>query len=361
VSPVTVPDARADVTGVAGRPRERSRRRVATLAIPLAHSALAVLSPLAVLAGSAGTAVAQDRPQAGWAPATVPMEPIRIAPRTWYVRGDLGPVSHANQGFNANAGFVVTDEGVVVFDTLGTPALGAALLARIRKITPQPVRHVVISHYHADHFYGAQVFADAGAEIWAHRLGRDYLATDAPLARLAERRASLAPWVTERARLVPATRWIDAQTTFRLGGVTFRLMPAGPAHTVEDLMMWVEEEGVLFAGDLLFGGRIPFVGDADTRGWLAALDALVARAPRLMVGGHGDASDDAARDIVLTRDYLRYLREQMGQAVEELIGFEAAYARTNWSRFSGLPAFEAANRRNAYNVFLQREGEALGR
>ena len=75
--------------------------------------------------------------------------------------------------------------------------------------------------------------------------------------------------------------------------------------------------------------------------------------------GHGPASSDAAADIALTRDYLRYLRQQMGEAVEDFAAFDEAYAKTDWSRFSMLPAFEAANRRNAYNTFLLMERESL--
>ncbi|MBW7926434.1 MAG: MBL fold metallo-hydrolase, partial [Burkholderiaceae bacterium] len=196
------------------------------------------------------------------APVSVEVAPQRVSDRVWYVQGDSGMVSLRNEGFNSNAGFVVTDDGVVVFDALGTPALGAALLGRIREITKQPVRRVVVSHYHSDHFYGLQAFQEAGAEVWAHRAVRDYLATDAPGERLAERRASLAPWVTDEARIVAPDRLVDGETVFRLGGLTFRLLPAGPAHTTEDMMMLVEEEGVLFAGDLVFAGRVPFVGDA---------------------------------------------------------------------------------------------------
>lgn len=291
---------------------------------------------------------------------TVDLTPRQLTPRVWYVEGDTGAVSLRNQGFMSNAGFVVTGDGVVVFDALGTPALGAALLAQVRRITDSPVRLVVVSHYHADHFYGVQAFKEAGAEILAHRAVRDYLASEAPQLRLAERRQSLAPWVTASARIVPPDRYVDGDTSFRMGGLTFRLIAAGPAHTAEDLMMLVEEEGVLFAGDLMFAGRVPFVGDADTRAWLAALDRLAAGEPRIVVTGHGPASTDAARDLVMTRDYLRFLRHEMGRAVDELLDFDEAYDRTDWSRFAGLPAFDAANRRNAYNVFLSMQREALG-
>jgi glyoxylase-like metal-dependent hydrolase (beta-lactamase superfamily II) len=341
-----------------------TRRRARCVAAWIVWLAVAML--LAAVAGHGagrigGGAGAVGEHAAAPAPVTVPIEPVRLSARSWYVQGDPGMVSPRNQGFNSNAGFVVTDDGVVVFDTLGTPALGAELLKRIRAITDQPIRHVVISHYHSDHFYGSQAFKAAGAEIWAHRLGRDYLATDAPRARLEERRRSLSPWVTGSARIVPADRWIDTETAFALGGLTFRLIPVGPAHTPEDLMMLVEEEGVLFAGDLMFAGRVPFVGDADSRGWLAAIEALIARRPTQVVGGHGPASTDAARDLALTRDYLSFLREQMARAVDDMIGFEEAYQRVDWSRFASLPAFDAANRRNAYNTYLAMEREALTR
>lgn len=295
------------------------------------------------------------------APLSVKVVPQRLSARAWFVQGDAGPVSRANEGFNSNAGFVVTDEGVVVFDALGSPALGAELLAQIRRITPLPVRRVIVSHYHADHVYGLQPFKAAGAEIWAQGHVREYLASEAPAARLQERRESLAPWVDRNTALVPPDRYLDGDTAFRLGGLTFRVLTVGPAHTAEDLMLLVEEEGVLFAGDLMFAGRVPFVGDADSRAWLASLRRLVGMNPRVVVGGHGPASADAARDLALTRDYLAFVRAEMGRAVEQMLPFDEAYAATDWSRFRDLPAFEAANRRNAYNTYLRMEQEALGK
>jgi glyoxylase-like metal-dependent hydrolase (beta-lactamase superfamily II) len=264
--------------------------------------------------------------------------------------------SAANRGHTSNAGFVVTPEGVVVFDALGTPVLGREFLEAIRRITPAPIRRVVVSHYHADHFYGLAPFKDAGAEIWAHAAARGFLGSEAAKLRLAERQQSLAPWVGADMRLVPADRWLEGETAFRMGGLGFRVFPVGPAHTPEDLAMFVEEEGLLFVGDLMFAGRIPFVGDADSKAWIAAIDRIVKFNPKVMVGGHGDVSRDAAADLRMTRDYLVYLREKMGKAADELEDFEVAYAKTDWSRFAHLPAFEAANRRNAYNTYIRMQG-----
>jgi len=284
------------------------------------------------------------------------LDPVAVSKSVYFVRGESALPSLANRGFTSNAGFAVTKDGVVVFDALGTPVLGQELLEAIRKITLAPIRRVIVSHYHADHFYGLPALKAAGAEIWAHGAARAYLASEAPRLRLEERRKSLAPWIDERMRLVPADRWLEKDETFALGGLTFRVFRVGPAHTAEDLAMLVEEESVLFAGDLVFAGRVPFVGDADSKAWIEAIDKVVKLGPKVVVGGHGDASRDAAADLAMTRDYLSYLRQKMGEAANELVDFDEAYAKTDWSRFSGLPAFEAANRRNAYNTYIRMQG-----
>lgn len=288
------------------------------------------------------------------------LAPVRVAKHVWYVRGDPGMASAANRGFNSNAGFVVTRDSVVVIDALGTPPLGEALLAAIRTVSDKPVRRVILTHYHADHFYGLPAFKAAGAEVWAHRAGRAYFTSGEAAARLAQRRQDLFPWVDDTTRLVEADRWLDGDTTFEEGGLHFQVRFVGPAHSSEDLMVSVDEDGVVFCGDLIFAGRVPFVGNADSRRWLAAIDRLAALKPKILVTGHGAHATDAAADLALTRDYLTYLRAQMGKAVDEMTPFDEAYARTDWTRFSTLPAFEAANRINAYGTYLTLERESLG-
>lgn len=289
----------------------------------------------------------------------ITLQAQQVAKRSWFFQGEAGMASAANKGFMSNAGFVVTDEGIVVFDALGTPALGEAMVAAIRRVSTAPIVRVVVSHYHADHVYGLQALKRAGAQIWAHRLADDYFASGIAAERLEQRKRDLHPWVDERTRLERPDVRLEGSTDFRLGGVTFRIVYSGGAHAPDDLMMLVVEERVLFAGDLVFAGRVPFVGTADSAGWLRALDTIIPMKPLVVVPGHGPASRDVERDLALTRDYLAYLRATMGKAVADLDTFDEAYARTDWSRFASLPAFEAANRINAYGTYLLMEQEAL--
>lgn len=310
-----------------------------------------------------GVQIAQARETPGYRAISVPVIPEKISEHVWFVRGLTGMVSSINEGFNSNAAFVVTDQGVVVFDALGTAALGYELRRQIELITDKPIVKVVISHYHSDHFYGLEAFRSNPQgdppEILAHRAVAAYLQTPAPAARLVERRQSLAPWVTQQTRVIAPDRYIDSRESFTLGGVRFELRPAGPGHTPEDLTMLVQPDGVLMVGDLVVAGRIPFVGEADSGSWLEAIDHLSDAAPQVIVPGHGPVSHHAVADLDLTRQYLTFVREAMARAVDELQSFDEAYAMTDWSRFEKLPAFTGANRINAYNVYLQMEQKTL--
>jgi len=288
---------------------------------------------------------------------TVPMKAVRVGSHSYFVQGLPGAASSENQGFMSNAGFVVTREGVVVFDALASPPLAEKLVGLIRQITTQPIKRVIVSHYHADHFYGLQVFKALGAEIWAHRAAEGATRTEDAALRLAQRKEALFPWVDDNTKLLEADLFLKGDTDFELGGVHFALRHVGPAHSNEDLAMMVKEDGVLYAADLVFRGRVPFVGDADSRAWIAALDKLIALKPKVLVPGHGAPSRDPRKDLIFVRDYLKYLRQEMGRAAKNFVPFEEAYEKTDWSKYRSLPAFNESNRVNAYNQYLRLEQE----
>lgn len=122
---------------------------------------------------------------------------------------------------------------VAVIDPGGSRAIGEGLYVAIRRITDKPISHVILSHMHPDHIYGAEVFAEAGAEIIADRT-------------------------------------ISGPEEIALGGATLRLQPAATAHTDNDVTVLHLESGTLFTGDLVFAGLTPSL-DGSLAGWLAGL------------------------------------------------------------------------------------------
>jgi glyoxylase-like metal-dependent hydrolase (beta-lactamase superfamily II) len=317
------------------------------------------IAAFAALACLATTAQSQSTQS----PATqeLVLVPQQIAKDVYVLLGSGEPPSHENRGFVSNAGFVVTGAGVVVFDALGSPVLGDAMIRAIRRVTGEPIRRLIISHYHADHFYGAGNFQRIGAQVWANRRGREYLSSPIAQARFNQRVAELGADVPAEMRLTEADRWLNLdrgrRVRFAMGRYHFVIIGAS-GHSVDGITMMVEEVGVLFAGDAVFLGRVPYVGDADTLQWLETLVAIDGLHASVVVPGHG-AVTAGSNCTAPTRSYLVFLRRVMGEAANNLDDFDEAYQQTDWGPFEHWPAFNRINRLNAYGVYLQMQNTAL--
>ena len=264
-------------------------------------------------------------------PITIPLKIDQVPGKPiWYSTGNPGVPGKDNEGNTSNAGFVVTSDGVVVFDALGTPSLGWALLQEIRKVTDKKIRYVVASHYHADHIYGLQAFKDhTDAIIVAQERAGEYrdneeTADEKANQRLDQRRGALFPWVDNNTRVVPPDITFRDRMTIALGDRRLTLLYAGPAHSSSDMMMMVEPDGVLFAGDIVQNGRIP-LHEQRRR-----LDhAMAARRSTRWKSSTRNSSfpamagrrREAKQAIAFTRDYIQYVRERDGGGGAELDRF----------------------------------------
>jgi len=285
---------------------------------------------------------------------SVEVKAEKFGQNSYYIPGRSGAATEY-EGFISNAGFVVTEEGVIVFDALGTPSLANAMLQEIKKVTDKPIKLLISSHYHADHIYGLQVFKNEGAEIWAPKGVYNYLDSENSKNLLEARRTALFPWVNEDTYLVKPDRIIEQDETFEMGGQEFLISFFGSVHSDGDLALVNKSDEVLYIGDVIFAGRVPFVGNADIKKWISTLDRMMKVKTKYLVPGHGGASEDAKETMVLTYEYLNFLIDQFTPVVEDMGEFDTAYQKIDWSKYENLPAFEEANRRNAYSAFLYLE------
>jgi len=238
------------------------------------------------------------------------------------VRTELAPGVHlfqtapyAELGLDGNSIAIITSEGVVVFDANGTPAAAAAVLAEIRKLTSQPVRYLVNSHWHWDHWYGNQVYRDAfpGLRIIAQARTRDLMAgpaiefnrpgleRDLPgyLSYLegratggdsaAARSLAIGRFFLDQKRGVrhtlPDSTFTDS-LAIRLGGREIRLLNLGRAVTPGDALLWLPAERILLAGDLIVN-PVTFALSGYPTEWLRALERVDDLDAAITVTGHG--------------------------------------------------------------------------
>jgi glyoxylase-like metal-dependent hydrolase (beta-lactamase superfamily II) len=218
---------------------------------------------------------------------------------------------------SANAGFVITERGVIVVDTLDTPERGRQLAAEIRARTEKPVLFVINTHHHYDHVFGNQAF-DAPVVANCALSGQLAQAVARDLSPLA-----IAAWVSEH----PEDRWLADDLEVVYPNVIFeqRLVIDLPptrlvlqhmgGHTPDTIVVDLPEQGVLFAGDLVFEGRVPFLRDAQIEKTLQALRQVQRLGARTIVPGHGALCDMTY--VLRFRDYVEALREKVRELVDQ--------------------------------------------
>jgi quinoprotein relay system zinc metallohydrolase 2 len=219
--------------------------------------------------------------------AAEPLPVSEIAPGIYVHAGAQEEATAANEGAIANVGFIVGEDAVMVVDTGGSRAEGGRLRAAVRRVTPRPIRYVVLTHVHPDHIFGTAAFAQDAPEIIGHaklpgalaQRGAYYLRT---LQRDLGKEAA-------GSEVVAPTRLVAKMDAIDLGGRRIVIRAHGPAHTDNDLSLYDEKTKTLWLSDLLFVERIPVI-DGSLAGWLRELEALEAMPAARAVPGHGPAS-----------------------------------------------------------------------
>nr|MBA2374198.1 MBL fold metallo-hydrolase [Chloroflexota bacterium] len=189
--------------------------------------------------------------------------------------------------FDQNIGLVLGDGEALVIDTRTTPAHARELQRHIRELTRLPVRFVVDTHGHSDHAFGNATFRPA--TIWGHDRCRTMLEKtgerqrDGLIARLPDLADDLAELVVD-----PPDRTFAERATILVGGRPVELRYLGRGHTDNDIAVLVPDDGIVFAGDLLENGAVPWFGDAYPIDWPATVEGLLGLIGVGVVPGHGD-------------------------------------------------------------------------
>ena len=284
---------------------------------------------------------------------------------------------------SGNAGFVVGDDCVLVFDTFFTPQALEDLLTVIESETKKPVKFAVNSHYHLDHTGGNQVLAARGVPIIAHDRLIEWQTTKnrrfLPLVEeLQKRKTELTQRLNEtpadkpdqRTQVERQLRRLDAMMGIKLTNptVTFStgmtrlyvgqrevLLFTLPGHTGGDVLAYVPDANVVFTGDMGWRKTLPNLVDATVNDWVPSLDKLLTDYPNArFVPGHGEVA--SAEEVREFRDYLADLRSRVQQAIGDHLTLEQAKERLKLpEKYKGF-AFQNFATPNVEDMFKELSG-----
>jgi glyoxylase-like metal-dependent hydrolase (beta-lactamase superfamily II) len=215
-----------------------------------------------------------------------------------------------------NTGVIIGDDSVMVLDTQATPVMAQLVIDEIRKVTDKPIKHILLTHYHAVRVLGASgynpehiIASHDTYDLIVERGEQDYKSEYERFPRLFDAIES-----------VPGLTWptqtFKGEMTLWLGSVEIKIMQVGRGHTKGDTIAWLPKDKILFSGDLVEFGATPYTGDAYLEDWPATLDNLAALKPEKLVPGRGNAlmnAEECQRGISETRDFL----SQMYGSVKE--------------------------------------------
>lgn len=287
-------------------------------------------------------------------PAGPTLAVTETAPGVFVHEGRIEEPDATNRGDVANLGFVIGAESVAVIDTGSARWLGEGLWRAIRTRTDLPVSHVILTHMHPDHVFGAGPFAEAGAVIVGHaRLPR------ALADRQVNYQESLSRLIGDAfagSRTVAVTMTVEDATTLDLGARILELQAWDVAHTGTDVTVLDRATGTLFAGDLVFDRHTPAL-DGQLRGWRRILERMAGLDASHVVPGHGGPVLDWPEGAADTARYLEVLEQDTRAAIERGDRLGEAVQVIGAQEAGSWQLFDAYNARNATVAFTELEWE----
>ena len=210
-----------------------------------------------------------------------------------------------------NCGVVVDGAGgAVLVDTTSTERRNRAVLAEVARVSDGAPKAVVNTHHHPDHTYGNGFLPPETLVI-----GHDKCRDEVLAAGLEATRVITAPDYGALT-LRPPELTFSERMTLHLREFAVELQHAGRAHTSNDVLVWLPEQRVLFAGDLAFAGGQPFLLEGSVAGFRRAITRMRELAPEVLVPGHGPVrrGEEVTQLLDAMDSYVAYVAEVAAEA-----------------------------------------------
>ena len=281
-------------------------------------------------------------------------KPQQVTEGVWSAIGATAPGTYHNSGHNNNLSFIITSEGVVVVNASDNYLLAESLHTEIKKITEQPVKFVILENGQGHAMLGSNYWQAQGVPVVAHidtlheieEFGYEVI----DRMRIGRRDKAMH---TELA--IPDITFED-EYVIELGGLRIEVLNLGPAHSPGDIVVWIPAKKLVVSGDMAFHERLlPVFEHTDTDGWIDSWDAFVELGAEIIIPGHGGPTN-YEEVTKYTHDYLVFMREKIGEVIDEGGDLQDAYA-IDQSAYSHLDTYFELARQNAGRIFREMEFE----
>ena len=267
----------------------------------------------------------------------IPTELKEVGPGLYFLYDDI----------SSNSAFLVTDEGVLVVDTRQHPAHGRDLIERIRKVTDKPIRWVVVTHAHGDHYYGNPAFKALGATIIAHKdTMAGMIVNEAPEFKRRQRFFKSMNFDPSEVKTVLPDITFDSQLTLRLGGRTVEILHFGPGQNPGDTLVHFPHARAVYIGGPFARknwSNMSFTPSVD--GWITLLHRIAAMDVDKFLPGHGDVGD--RQDVLDEAKLLADFQAEVKAAIARGVSKDEAVKTLRFPQYAHLRNY------NRINVFIE--------
>lgn len=269
------------------------------------------------------------------------LKPVKVTSDVHCFFGKPEIMDKTNNGNIVNSCYIDAGEGYVVVDTGPSYAYAESAYNAMKKIKSLPVKLVINTHIHDDHWLGNNYFTEQGIRV----LGTDDFKANADISEPTRMQTYISPEAYAKTKPTMPTEMISTDTTLNIGNQTLELKIAKhKAHTAKDMVVFLPKSKVLIAADLVFNDRLPSVRSGDINGWLSALEDFETLGALHIVGGHGERTDiDSPK---MTREYFTRMRDEIRAAIAEGLSIDETIKKVSMEEYKKYHLYEGTHRGN---------------
>ena len=280
--------------------------------------------------------------------------PVEVAENVYSAIGATQPPTYQNANHNNNLSFIVTTDGVLVFNAGGSYLIAQAMHEEIKKVTDQPVRYVVLENSQSHAILGAKYWKEQDAIIIAH-VEADKKIVESSV-EIYERAARTLQDKIIGSEIIRPDLTFKTKMPLLMGDTVIELLYIGPSHSPDDIQLWMPKEKLLISGDSAFNQRmLPVFPYTVASEWIETWDKIEALEPEIIIPGHGDPTD-LATTTKFTKDYLVFMRSEVEKVLDDDGGLYDAY-NIDQSAYRDWGTYNELHKQNAERIFKQMEFE----